>query len=119
MAADPLRQARPPDRGRDRALYDGFVEMIARRGAEPRISTDPNRWKHKLPSPVGCGLRIMSSPLGLRSMSGDRSFSIRMPRASALERRGISLRNPKFSRISCTFGEKPSRYASKSALSCC
>jgi len=60
MAADPLRQARPPDRGCGRALYDGFVEMIARRGAEPKISTDPRGGKYKLPGPVGCRLRILS-----------------------------------------------------------
>jgi hypothetical protein len=46
---------------------------------------------------------------GLRLMSGERSFSISVPSASALERRGIWLRNSKFSRMSWTFGEKPSR----------
>ena len=56
---------------------------------------------------------------GLRLMSGDVSFSTSVPRASALESRWIWLRNSKFSRMSCTLGEKPSRYASKSALSCC
>ena len=42
-----------------------------------------------------------------------------VPRASAFERRGIWFRNSNFSKMSWTFGEKPSRYASKSALSCC
>ena len=56
---------------------------------------------------------------GLRFTSGERNFSISVPRASALDRRGIWFRNSNFSRMSWTFGEKPSRYASKSALSCC
>ena len=37
------------------------------------------------------------------------NFSISVPSASAFERRGIWLRNSKFSRMSWTFGEKPSR----------
>jgi hypothetical protein len=52
-------------------------------------------------------------------ISGSRNFSMSVPRASALERVGIWLRNLKFSRMSCTLGEKPSRYASKSALRAC
>jgi hypothetical protein len=40
---------------------------------------------------------------------GERNFSISVPSASAFESRGIWLRNSKFSRMSCTFGEKPSR----------
>ena len=55
---------------------------------------------------------------GLRLRSGDVSRSIRVPSASALESREIWFRNSKLSRMSWTFGEKPSRYASKSALSC-
>ena len=47
--------------------------------------------------------------LGLRLMSGERNFSISVPSASALESRGIWLRNSKLSRMSCTLGEKPSR----------
>jgi hypothetical protein len=42
-------------------------------------------------------------------MLGSRNFSISVPSASALDRRGIWLRNSKLSRISWTFGEKPSR----------
>jgi predicted nuclease of predicted toxin-antitoxin system len=44
---------------------------------------------------------------------------VRVPSASALDSRGIWFRNSKFPRMLWTFGEKPSRYASKSALSCC
>ena len=40
-------------------------------------------------------------------MSGEVSFSINVPSASALERRRIWLRNSKLSRMSCTLGEKP------------
>ena len=47
--------------------------------------------------------------LGLKLMSGDRNFSISVPRASALDRRGIWFRNSNFSRMSWTLGEKPSR----------
>ena len=36
-------------------------------------------------------------------------FLDQVPRASALESRGIWLRNSKFSRMSCTLGENPSR----------
>ena len=46
---------------------------------------------------------------GLRLMSGEVSFSMSVPKASAFESRGIWLRNSKFSRMSCTLGEKPSR----------
>ena len=54
---------------------------------------------------------------GLRLMSGEVSFSISVPRASARDRRGIWLRHPKLSRMSWTLGENPSRYAWKSAVS--
>ena len=46
---------------------------------------------------------------GLRLTSGEVSFSISEPRASALESFGIWLRNSKLSRMSCTLGENPSR----------
>ena len=46
---------------------------------------------------------------GLRLTSGEVSFSISVPSASAFDSRGIWLRNSKFSRMSCTLGEKPSR----------
>ena len=52
---------------------------------------------------------LFSTGSGLRLISGEVSFSISVPRASALESRGIWLRNSKFSRMSCTLGEKPSR----------
>jgi hypothetical protein len=42
-------------------------------------------------------------------MSGETSLSMRVPSASALERRGIWLRNSNFSRMSWTLAEKPSR----------
>ena len=54
---------------------------------------------------------------GPRLMSGEVSFSISVPRASAFDSFGIWLRNSKLSRMSWTFPEKPSRYASKSARS--
>ena len=54
---------------------------------------------------------------GLRLTSGEASFSIRVPKASARESRGIWLQNSKLSRMSCTFGENPSSQASKSAVS--
>jgi hypothetical protein len=56
---------------------------------------------------------------GPKLMSGDRNFSMSVPSASALESRGIWLRNSKLLRISWTFGENPSKYASKSAVSAC
>ena len=64
------------------------------------------------PSPFVTGL-------GLRLTELSRNFSIRKPSASASTKVGIWLRNLNFSRTSWTFGEKPSRYASKSARSCC
>ena len=54
----------------------------------------------------------MEGRVGLRFTSGDRNFSISVPRASALAKRGIWFRNSYFSRMSWTFGEKPSSYAS-------
>lgn len=51
-------------------------------------------------------LRVKTS--GTRQV-GSSSVSISVPSASAFESRGIGLRNSKLSRISCTFGEKPSR----------
>ena len=54
------------------------------------------------PSPFSTGF-------GLRLIVGSRNFSISVPSASAFESRGIWLRNSKLSRISWTFGEKPSR----------
>src|SRR5665648_1031938 len=59
----------------------------------------------------------LSRPLGDRSREGSRNFSISAPRASALVRRGIWLRNSKLSRISWTLGENPSREAVKSSRS--
>ena len=50
-----------------------------------------------------------NTAFGLRLIDGSRNFSISVPSASAFDSRGIWLRNSKLSRISCTFGEKPSR----------
>ena len=55
------------------------------------------------------GVDHRSRSFSIRLTSGEVSFSISEPRASALERRGIWLRNSKFSRMSWTPGEKPSR----------
>ena len=52
-------------------------------------------------------------------MSGETNFEMTEPRMSASVIVAIWLRNLNFSRISWTLGEKPSRYASKSALSVC
>ena len=51
------------------------------------------------PSPFRTGL-------GLRLIERSRSFSIRVPSASAFDRRGIWLRNSNLSRISWTFGRE-------------
>ncbi len=73
-------------------LEDRAHAMVVEAG----ILTEPSAWC------TGAGLRLMS---------GEVSFSIRVPRASARDSRGIWLRNSKLSRMSCTFGENPSRYA--------
>ena len=52
---------------------------------------------------------VLVTGAGLRLTSGEVIFSMSVPRASAFESRGIWLRNSKFSRMSCTLGEKPSR----------
>ena len=62
------------------------------------------------PSPFRMGL-------GLRLIELSRNFSSRKPKASASTRVGIWLRNLNFSKTSWTLGEKPSKYASKSARS--
>ena len=38
VAADALRDPRPADRGGDRALYDGFVQVIPGWWSESRVS---------------------------------------------------------------------------------
>ena len=48
-----------------------------------------------------------------------RNLSNRKPSALVSTSLGIWLRNSNFSRTSWMLGEKPSRYASKSARSCC
>jgi hypothetical protein len=54
------------------------------------------------------GVRLRVDLLAIKA-SGERSFSISVPSASAFESRGSWLRNSKLSRMSCTFGENPSR----------
>ncbi len=46
VAADPFRDPRPADRGSDRALHDGFVQMIPGRWSESRVSANSRRGKH-------------------------------------------------------------------------
>jgi hypothetical protein len=62
---------------------------------------------------VQTGVLHGSSPLrtglGLRLISGSRNLLDQVPSASALESVGSWLRNLKFSRMSWTFCEKPSR----------
>ena len=41
-----------------RALYDGFVQVIPGWWSESRVSANPRRGKHELPTPVGCRVGI-------------------------------------------------------------
>lgn len=56
--ADALRDPRQADRGGVRALYDGFVQVMPGWWSESRVSANPRRRKHELPTPVGCRVGI-------------------------------------------------------------
>jgi hypothetical protein len=85
----------------------GLLVVLLVEAADQLLEDVPMPWLSRPgcltePSPFSTGL-------GLRLMSGERSFSISVPERVGLRERGIWLRNSKFSRMSCTLGEKPSR----------
>ena len=61
MAAHALRDPGAPNRVCDRALHDGFVNVISRGRTELRIAADPRRWKHRLPPLVGGRVDVLTS----------------------------------------------------------
>ena len=55
-----LRDPGTPNRVRQRALHDGFVNVISRGRTELRIAADPRRWKHTLPPPVDGRVHVLA-----------------------------------------------------------
>lgn len=72
VAAGPLRQAGPADRGRHCPLHRAGMAMMTTPLATHPITIDPRRRKHPLPGPLGRGARILGSQ-GARELDPPRA----------------------------------------------